>query len=43
MILCAVANLYITAQSGPILLVILRHYSYCFSQGGISDTDYENL
>ena len=35
-------KLHITAQSGPVILVILCH-SRRSSQGGINDTCYENL
>ena len=35
-------KLRITAQSGPVILVILCHSQWS-SQGGISDTCYENL
>ena len=35
-------KLNITAQSGPVILVILCH-SHCSSQGGINYTCYENL
>ena len=39
---CAFIKLHITAQSGPVILVILCH-SHWSSQGGINDTCYENL
>ena len=35
-------KLHITAQSGPVILVILCH-SHWSRQGGINDTCYENL
>ena len=35
-------KLHITAQSGPVVLVILYH-SHSSSQGGINDTYCENL
>ena len=39
---CVFMELHITAQSGPVILVILCHL-HCSSQGGINDTYYENL
>ena len=39
---CVFIRLHITAQSGPVILVILCH-SHCSSQGGIKDAYYENL
>ena len=39
---CVFIKLHITTQSGPVILVILRH-SHWSSQGGINDTWYENL
>ena len=39
---CVFIKLHITAQSGPVILVILCH-SHWSSQGGINDTCYENL
>ena len=40
--MCIFILLHITAQSGPVILVILCH-SHWSSQGGINDTCYENL
>ena len=40
--LCVFIKLHITAQSGPVILVILCH-SHWSSQRGINDTCYENL
>ena len=40
--LCVFIKLHITAQSGPVILVILCHLHWS-SQGGINDTCYENL
>ena len=39
---CVLIKLHITAQSGPVILVILCH-SHWSSLGGINDTCYENL
>ena len=39
---CVFIKLHITAQSGPVILVVLCH-SHWSSQGGINDTCYENL
>ena len=39
---CVFIKLHITAQSGPVILVILCH-SHRSSQGEINDTCYENL
>ena len=39
---CVLIKLHITAQSGPVILVILCH-SHWSSQEGINDTCYENL
>ena len=36
---CVFIKLHITAQSGPVMLVILCH-SHLSSQGGINDTCY---
>ena len=42
MYVCIFIKLHITAQSGPVILVILCHSHWSF-QGGINDTCYENL
>ena len=42
MYVCIFIKLHITAQSSPVILVILCH-SHWSSQGGINDTCYENL
>ena len=42
MCVCVFIKLHITAQSGPVILVILCH-SHWPSQGGINDTCYEKL
>ena len=42
MCVCIFIKLHITAQSGPVILVILCH-SRGSSQGGIDDDYYENL
>ena len=39
---CVFIKLHITAQSGPIILVILCHSHRSF-QGGVNDTYYEDL
>ena len=36
-------KLHITAQSGPVILVILCHSHRSSQEGGINDTYYENL
>ena len=41
-IVCIFIKLHITAQSGPVIRVILSH-SHWSPQGGINDTCYENL
>ena len=39
---CVFIKLHITAQSGPVILVIICH-THWSSQRGINDTYYENL